>query len=99
MKESDKKGRDRQMLPLGLLSAGEKAEVMEVREGHACGRNAQRHDRSDHVCRMEDMGLRTGKVIEMLSNEGRGAMLIKIDESRIAIGRGMAMKIMVRRKD
>ena len=79
------------MLPLGLLGAGEKAEVMEVGEGRACRQNAHEHDRSDHVCMMEDMGLRAGKVIEMLNNEGRGAMLIKIDESRIAIGRGMAM--------
>jgi len=45
------------------------------------------------------MGLRTGKTVEMLNNEGRGAILVKIDETRIAIGRGMAMKVMVRRKD
>lgn len=87
------------MMPLGLLNEGEKAEVMEVREGLACGHHSHRHDRSDHVCRMEDMGLRTGKVVEMLNNEGRGAMLIKIDESRIAIGRGMAMKIMVKKSE
>jgi ferrous iron transport protein A len=86
------------MMPLGLLSNGERAEVMEVREGSAGSHHAHRHDRGDHVCRMEDMGLRVGKCIEMLNNEGRGAMLIKIDESRIAIGRGIGMKVMVRRK-
>ena len=36
-------------------------------------------------------------MIEMLNNEGRGPLLLKVEESRIAIGRGMAMKIMVRR--
>lgn len=46
-----------------------------------------------------DMGLRPGKVVEMLSNEGCGALLVKVDESRIAVGRGLAMKIMVRRPD
>jgi ferrous iron transport protein A len=92
------------MMPLGLLSAGEKAEVMEIRESSRrgnqciCSSDDYKADRSGYLCRMEDMGLRAGKVIEMLSNEGRGAMLIKIDESRIAIGRGMAMKILVRRK-
>jgi len=45
------------------------------------------------------MGIRPGKTIEMLSNEGGGALLVKIDEARIAMGRTMAMKIMVRRKD
>ncbi len=98
----NRKGRDSRMLPLGLLSAGEKAEVMEIREISRCdtGRPSfNKSDRSDHICRMEDIGLRAGKEVEMLNNKGKGAMLIKIDESRIAIGRGMAMRVMVRRKE
>ncbi|SNB44761.1 FeoA family protein [Geobacter sp. DSM 9736] len=77
------------MLSLGLLSAGEKAEIVAVRELAVAGANCE--------CRIEDMGLRVGKTIEMLSNGG-GAILLRVDESRIAIGRGMAMKIMVRRQ-
>ncbi|MHB8880546.1 MAG: FeoA family protein [Thermodesulfovibrionales bacterium] len=99
--KADKKGRDQQMFPLGLLSAGEKAEVMQIREGNArgtCSPDIHRPDGNGQICRMEDMGLRAGKEVEMLNSRGTGAMLIKIDESRIAIGRGMAMKIMVRRK-
>ncbi len=73
------------MVPLGLLRLGDKAEVVELIPGkHPCAR-------------MEDMGLRAGKTVEMLNNEGRGALLIKVDESRLAMGRGMAMKILVRR--
>lgn len=45
------------------------------------------------------MGIRIGKSIEMLTNEGRGPLLLKVDESRIAVGRGMAMKILVRRNE
>jgi ferrous iron transport protein A len=45
------------------------------------------------------MGIRKGKKIDMLCNEGGGPVLLKIDESRIAIGRGMAMKIIVRKID
>ncbi len=83
------------MLPLGLLSTGEKAEVLRViakeHQGH-------RHKRkSGRNFRVEDMGLRTGKTVEMLNNKGRGPLLIKVDGSRIAIGRIMAMRIMVRR--
>ncbi|MHB1455625.1 MAG: FeoA family protein [Armatimonadota bacterium] len=95
-------GSDNHMMPLGLLSAGDKAEVLEIREvNHRSSRCSDTHgpDNSTHLCRMEDMGLRIGKTVEMLNNEGRGAMLIKIDESRIAIGRSMAMKVMVRRND
>jgi ferrous iron transport protein A len=81
------------MMPLGLLTAGETAEIVsERRAGHECG------CREKCDGRMEDMGLRAGKSIEVLNNGGRGPLLIKVDESRIAIGRGTAMKIMVRRK-
>jgi ferrous iron transport protein A len=81
------------MAPLGLLSRGDKAEIVEIKgqKGHcySSGKNL--------LCRAEDMGLRAGKTVEILTNEGRGTLLVKIDESRIAIGRGMAMKIMVRK--
>ncbi len=81
------------MAPLGLLSTGEKAEVVEIRE-----KKGYCHDKKEkHISHAEDMGIRVGNVIEMLNSEGRGPVLIKIDESRIAIGRGMAMKILVRR--
>jgi ferrous iron transport protein A len=86
------------MLPLGLLKRGERAEVIEIRAGgHLDVRGPRAHgkDRS----RIEDMGLREGIILEMLSNEGKGAILIRIDESRLAIGRGIAMKVMVRRKE
>jgi ferrous iron transport protein A len=43
------------------------------------------------------MGLRAGKVVEMLAGGGHGPLLVKVDESRLALGRGMAMQIFVRR--
>ncbi len=81
------------MAPLGLLSKDEKAEIVEMKtqRGYCNGKS------KNELCHAEDMGLRVGKVVEMLNNEGRGSILLKVDESRIAIGRGMAMKIMVRR--
>lgn len=88
------------MMPLGLLSTGEKAEVMEVRgmpESSPCCAGNKGEQTCSQVCRVEDMGLRTGKTVEMLNNRGGGALLVKIDETRIALARGMAMKVMVRR--
>jgi ferrous iron transport protein A len=41
------------------------------------------------------MGLRIGKRVVMLAN-GAGPVLVKVDESRIAVDRGVAMKIKVR---
>ena len=37
-----------------------------------------------------------GRRVEMLTN-GAGPVLVKVDESRIAVDRGMAMRIAVRR--
>ena len=79
------------MAPLGLLSRGEQAEIVEVKGQKGCNTGSSK----DQLCHIEDLGLRAGKMVEMLNNEGRGPILLKVDESRIAIGRGMAMKIMV----
>ena len=86
-------------MPLGLLGAAERAEVMEVKSGAMCASGGTATGAAARSChnRVEDMGLRVGKVLEVLSNEGRGPILLKVDESRIAMGRGMAMRILVRR--
>ncbi len=87
--DETKKGRDGDMMPLGLLATGEKAEIVTIRESGTgdCGCGCD--------CRVKDMGLRTGKVVQMLNNGG-GPVLLRVDESRIAIARSLAMKIMVR---
>ncbi len=46
---------------------------------------------------LQDMGLHPGKKVEMISNSGTGPLILRVDECRIAIGRGAAMKIYVRR--
>jgi ferrous iron transport protein A len=81
------------MAPLGLLSIGERGEILVIHRG----RDAPTDGKNRLLCHVEEIGLRVGKVVEMLNNEGRGTLLVKVDESRIALGRGMAMKIMVRR--
>jgi ferrous iron transport protein A len=73
------------MMPLGLLGEGESGEIVAV-AGAAGGSCASR---------AEDMGLRVGKRVVMLTN-GTGPVLVKVDESRIAVDRGVAMKIKVR---
>lgn len=86
------------MMPLALLSPGEEAEIIDIRvheeKKTCCGQcNGERHKNDN---RIEELGLRAGKMVSMLNN---GApILLMIGEARIAIDRGMAMKIMVRRK-
>lgn len=88
------------MMPLGLLNPGEQGEIVLIRAhgtsssccGSTCGSGCC--DREKGGVRMEDLGLRVGKMVEML-NKGSGPVLLKVDESRIAVDRGLAMKIMV----
>ena len=81
------------MIPLGLLSPGEHGVITEIRlfpaGGDPCCTERQKCD-----CRVEDMGLRIGKTVQMLNNGS--PILLKVDESRIAVDRGMAMKIMIK---
>lgn len=76
------------MMPLGLLVNGEAGEI--VAAGGGAGGSAP------CAARAEDLGLRVGKRVVMLCN-GAGPVLVKVDESRIAVDRGVAMKIQVRR--
>ena len=70
------------MTPLGLLSDGEYATVARLAGSPADDRG-------------ESLGLRPGRKVEMLSNGGPGPVVVRIDESRLALGRGLAMRILV----
>jgi ferrous iron transport protein A len=84
------------MIPLGLMSPGEQGEITAIRVHKAPSNGQCCSEREKCDCRVEDMGLRIGKMVEMLNNGGSGAILLRVDESRIAIDRGVAMKIMVK---
>jgi len=74
------------VVSLGLLQDGEKGEIIDIpRKGKRM------------MPRIRDIGLFPGKVVEVLSNQGKGPILLKIEEAKIAIGRNIAIKIMVRR--
>ena len=45
--------------------------------------------------RLMGLGLRRGMEVEVLRNPGRGPCLIAVRHSRIALGRGMAAKVLV----
>jgi len=86
------------MIPLALLCPGERGDILEMRAGksHCHGQCRCDCGGDRHEGRMEALGLRIGKQVEMLNNSG--PILVKVDESRIAVDRGTAMKIMIRRQ-
>lgn len=87
-------------MTLGLMSAGEQCEIVKISHcgNCSCGEHehAHRHGGEGTATRAEEMGLRAGKRIEMLRNEGN-MLLVLVDNTRIALDRRMAMKIAVRR--
>jgi len=45
--------------------------------------------------RLADLGLNQGATIRVLNDSGHGALILAVKDSRLAIGRGMAHKILV----
>ena len=73
------------VLPLSMIPAGERVTVVEFRGG--------RH--STH--RLLNMGLNIGDSLEVISNNFQGPFLLRIKDTRLGIGHGVAHKILVKR--
>ena len=74
-----------QQMPLTLAGPGEKVTVVEVRAGRGLSQ------------RLADMGLNQGVTLKVISSQMPGPILI--DLRRLALGCGVAHKIMVARAD
>jgi ferrous iron transport protein A len=72
-------------LPLAFIPEGAIASVIKVMGG----RMASKH--------LEDMGFSPMARVKVLKSSPPGAMLVIVNESRVALGRGMAMKRLVGR--
>ena len=47
--------------------------------------------------RLADLGLNTGMTVQVITGIDQGPMILSVKDSRLAIGRGMAEKIIVER--
>lgn len=73
--------------PLIPLTMAKPREVLTVRE--VTGGLTSR-------MRLVSMGIRVGDKVEVISNSGKGQLVVALDRKRYALGRGMAQKILVR---
>jgi len=73
------------LMPLSMLSIGEQAELVDVYGGRGI------------KMRLASMGLNSGVVVQMIHNALPGPVMIGVFDTRLALGRGMAQKIMVRK--
>lgn len=68
-------------MPLMMVGEGQKVRLRAVRGGRRL------------TSRLAAMGLMPGVEIQVLSNPGRGPFLVAVANSRIVLGRGMALSI------
>ncbi|ACL03338.1 transcriptional repressor [Desulfatibacillum aliphaticivorans] len=71
------------LLPLAMAKVGEKAVIKDT-----TGCAKFRH-------RLLTMGLRTGDALEVITSDGRGQVVVSVEGRRMALGRGLAQKILV----
>ena len=69
------------MIPLGLLNEGDKAEITYTKGGRGV------------TLRVNELGFYPGSHIRMIRNIKAGPVIVELKGCRIAIGRGIAMKI------
>ncbi len=70
-------------MPLSMADKNKRWEIVDI----AGGRNIKQ--------RLSALGLYPGSIIKMVTNDFGGPLIIEVSNSKIAIGRGMAQKIIV----
>ena len=71
------------LLPLAMAKPGENVVIKEMTGGRTVKN------------RLASMGLRSGDSLEIINNNGQGRLIVGHGSTRLALGRGVAQKIMV----
>ncbi|MCB2293323.1 FeoA domain-containing protein [Clostridium algoriphilum] len=70
-------------MPLNFVGIGKFAEIHSVQGG-------------ENICKkIMEMGMSKGAIVKMMKNDS-GPVIVKVGETRLVLGRGMAQKVMVR---
>jgi len=73
-----------EVIPLSMARAGERVAIVEVRAGRGLS------------MRLATMGFYPGTLVEVISNIGRGPIIVAKGGIRLGLGFGMARKVFVR---
>jgi ferrous iron transport protein A len=74
---------DQQRRTLGEIASGKRAIVRKLRGG------------KDFISRMTALGFTIGSEVKVIQNYGRGPLIALIRNTRVALGRGEAIKVLV----
>ncbi|WP_457750456.1 FeoA family protein [Thermococcus sp.] len=73
------------IVPLSSLKPGEKGVVVDIRGGH------------NFRSRLVSVGLTPGVTVSVVESYGYGPIVLYVGGTRLAVGRGMASRILVRK--
>ncbi len=73
-------------MPLSDLGVGEEGQVVCLSGGRGM------------LCRMASLGFTPGAEVTMVQNLGHGPLIVRVRGARIALGRGEAQQVCVRRR-
>jgi Fe2+ transport system protein FeoA len=73
-------------VPLSALGTGEQGVVVTMAGGRGL------------LCRMTSLGFTPGVEVKVVQNYGRGPLIARVRDARIALGRGEARRIYVRKR-
>lgn len=71
------------LMNLSMTSPGEQVRLVSVQGGHELRK------------RLADLGLNIGEVLQIVQSDLNGPIILAVKDSRLALGRGMAHRIMV----
>ncbi|NJE10571.1 FeoA family protein [Thermococcus sp. MAR1] len=71
------------MAPLSFLNEGAKARIVQIVGGKGV------------FARLTALGLVPGREVRVVRNQMAGPLIVAVDDTQIALGRGLAMKILV----
>lgn len=77
---------DNEVVPLDALGAGEHGVVVEMNGGRGM------------LCRMTSLGFTPGAEVTIVQNFGHGPLIARVRDARIALGRGEAGRLYVRKR-
>ncbi len=86
MRRASSPGLDDGVVPLSALHSGEHGEVTSLAGGRCL------------LSRMTALGFTPGADVTVVQNYGRGPLIARVRDARIALGRGEADRVYVRRK-
>lgn len=71
------------MMPLAMVAPGDEVRLIAIRGGRRMRK------------RLAELGLNPGLTVRVVQRDGCGPLILAVKDSRLALGRGMAHKIMV----